>query len=51
MHSLWDTGMIERFSNSEDEWFKELTVLVRGRRRQRLQRRGVPPSWLGRVWS
>jgi hypothetical protein len=28
MHSLWDTGMIERFSKSEDEWLKELTVLA-----------------------
>jgi nuclease S1 len=28
MHALWDTGMIERFSRSEDEWLKELTVLA-----------------------
>ena len=28
MHSLWDTGMVERLSKSEDEWFKELTVLA-----------------------
>jgi hypothetical protein len=28
MHSLWDTGMIERFSQSEDEWLKELAVLA-----------------------
>jgi hypothetical protein len=26
--SLWDTGTIERFSRSEDEWLKELTVLA-----------------------
>jgi len=28
MHRLWDTGMIERFSQSEDDWLKELTVLA-----------------------
>jgi nuclease S1 len=28
MHSLWDTGMIERFSKSEDAWLNELMVLA-----------------------
>jgi nuclease S1 len=28
MHRLWDTGMIERVSTSEDHWLKELTVLA-----------------------
>jgi nuclease S1 len=27
MHSLWDSGMIERVNKSEDYWLKELTVL------------------------
>ena len=27
MHSLWDGGMIERMSNDEEYWLKELTVL------------------------
>jgi nuclease S1 len=27
MHSLWDSGWIERMSRSEDYWIKELTVL------------------------
>jgi nuclease S1 len=27
MHSLWDSGMIERVSREEDYWVKELTVL------------------------
>ena len=27
MHRLWDGGMIERISTSEDYWLKELTVL------------------------
>ena len=27
MHSLWDSGMIERVSRNEDYWLKELTVL------------------------
>jgi nuclease S1 len=28
MHALWDTGMIERFSRSEDVWLKELAGLA-----------------------
>jgi hypothetical protein len=28
LHSLWGTDMFERFSKSEDEWLKELTVLA-----------------------
>jgi hypothetical protein len=28
MHSLWDSGMIERVSRSEDFWLKELAVLA-----------------------
>ena len=27
MHFVWDGGMIERMSRSEDYWLKELTVL------------------------
>jgi nuclease S1 len=28
MHALWDTGMIERVSRSEDVWLKELAGLA-----------------------
>jgi nuclease S1 len=27
MHSLWDSGIIERVSKDEDFWLKELTVM------------------------
>lgn len=27
MHSLWDGGMLQRMSDKEDYWLKELTVL------------------------
>jgi hypothetical protein len=27
MHSLWDGGILTRFTSSEDEWLKELTAL------------------------
>jgi nuclease S1 len=41
MHSLWDTGMIERFSKSEDEWLKELTVLASPQSQERTSERTV----------
>jgi S1/P1 Nuclease len=28
MHSLWDTGILARYTDSEEEWLKELTVLA-----------------------
>jgi S1/P1 Nuclease len=47
MHSLWDSGMIERVSRSEDYWLRELAVLPSAQRPEPTGKRIKPGAKLG----
>jgi hypothetical protein len=51
MHSLWDSGIIERVSRSEDVWLRELSILASPQASQDVPSGSVEDWAMVRFWQ